>query len=211
MIIRFLFSKIIERLNRGLGRLRENKSDYLAYALIDIIVDQYFLVLENFSEVIERIENAIITNPTPGNASDLYHIKQQMYRFRKVIWPLREVINHLLRSDGEQVSSSATLYFRDVYDHALQAIDIIETFHERLDSMLEVYLSSLTNRMNEVMKVLTIIATIFIPLTFIASIYGMNFQYMPELHWRWGYPAVLLCMAFVACLMGVYFKRKKWW
>lgn len=206
-----LFTRIQERLSYAQGRLRDNKSDYLAYALIDIIVDQYFLVLEQLGEVIEKTENEIITNPTPKNAHDLYRLKQQMYGFRKSVWPLREVINHLLRNDGKLVSHTTAVYLRDVYDHIIQAIDTIEAFHDRLDSMLDVHLSSLTNRMNEIMKVLTIIATIFIPLTFIASIYGMNFEYMPELHWRMGYPVTLMIMGFIAAIMIVYFKSKKWW
>jgi len=205
-----LFNKIQERLKHAQGRLRENKSDYLAYALVDIIVDQYFVILDNCFENIEKVETEVITDPTQASAPKLYRLKQQMYALRKVVWPSREIVNQLLRSDSKLINHSTTLYLRDVYDHTIQAIETIDSFHNRLDNMLDVYLSTLTNRMNEVMKVLTIIATLFIPLTFIASIYGMNFTYMPELHSRWGYPIVLGVMACMAISMLIFFKRKRW-
>lgn len=205
-----LFTKIQERMCRARGRLRQRGIDYLAYALLDIIVDHYFVILERLGEIIDDVEGSIIKQPMPQDAHTLYHLKQEMYAFRKAVWPLREVINHLLRSDGEMVSDYTTIYLRDVYDHTIQAIETIETFRDMLAGMLDIYLSTITNRMNEIMKVLTIISTIFIPITFIASIYGMNFTNIPELQWRWGYPVILGAMAVMAIIMLVYFKRKKW-
>lgn len=191
-------------------RLREQGTDYLTYRLIDAVIDQYFVVLEELGNQIEDIEERIITNPTPQNSRTLYQLKRKMLLLRKAIWPMREAISHLLQADNSIITSFTRVYLRDVYDHAVQAIDTIENFRDMLSSMLDVYLSSLTNRMNEIMKVLTIIATVFIPMTFIASVYGMNFQYMPELHWRWGYFIVLGVMVVIAVVMLDYFRRKKW-
>ena len=188
-----LFAKIQERLWRARSRLRQHGSDYLAYALLDIIVDHYFVILEKLEEIIDVVEGSIIKQPMPNDAHNLYYLKQQMYAFRKAVWPLREVINQLLRSDSGIISDYTTIYLRDVYDHTIQTIEMIETFRDMLASMLDFYLSNITNRMNEIIKVLTIISTIFIPITFIASIYGMNFTNIPELQWRWGYPVNLRC------------------
>lgn len=206
-----LFGQIRQRLTRGQARLREHGSDYLAYSLLDAITDQYFVVLEGIGEHIEKVEKTIIAHPSSKDAQYLYHLKQQMFLLRKTVWPLRELINHLLHVDTKLISSFTTVYLRDVYDHTVHVIDTIETYRDMLAGLLDVYLSSLTNRMNEVMKVLTIIATIFIPLTFITSIYGMNFEYMPELHWRWSYPTILMIMLGIGIGMVIYFKRKKWW
>jgi magnesium transporter len=207
-----IFRSIRERLRSTTGqRLRTHGSDYLVYRLIDTVVDQYFVALETIGDKIDHIEGLIIANPTPQNARMLYNLKRQLLIIRKAIWPVREAISHLLQTDVELVTSFTHLYLRDAYDHSIQAIDTLEIFRDMLASMLDVYLSSLTNRMNEVMKVLTIIATIFIPVTFIASIYGMNFKYMPELEWRWGYPSVLGVMLLVIIIMLYYFRRKHWW
>ncbi len=191
-------------------RLREQGTDYLAYRLIDAVIDQYFVILEGLGNQIEALEERIIANPTSQNSKVLYQLKRKMLQLRKAIWPMREAISHLLQADTAIITSFTHIYLRDVYDHAVQAIDTIENFRDMLSSMLDVYLSSLTNRMNEIMKVLTIISTVFIPMTFIASIYGMNFEYMPELHWRWGYFIVLSVMAIIAVVMLDYFRRKKW-
>lgn len=201
---------IAERIRHCQGRIREHKADYLAYTLIDSIIDQYFVVLEGIGEQLENAEEAIMKTPSREKANVLYRLKRQLIIFRKAVWPAREVINNLLRINETLVSPSTLPYLRDVYDHTVQVIDTIETDRDMLGGMLDIYLSSLTNRINEVMKVLTIIATIFIPLTFIASIYGMNFVDMPELHWRYGYPAVLTIMAIVAIAMIIYFRKKKW-
>lgn len=206
-----IFAPIIERLRMsGTQRIRQQGSDYLAYRLIDSIIDQYFVVLEGLSDQIEKIENLIIASPIPKNARTLYRLKRQILMLRKAIWPTREALSHLLQDESKLISSFTHVYLRDVYDHAVQAIDTIETFRDMLGGILDIYLSSLTTRMNEIMKVLTIIATIFIPITFIASLYGMNFQHMPELHWHLGYPLVLGVMLAVVIFMLLYFKRKKW-
>lgn len=191
-------------------RLREQRSDYLAYRLIDIIVDQYFVVLEAIGDQIEIVEEHIISHPEPQNARTIYRLKRQILLLRKAIWPMREALSHLMHSETNLISKFTNLYLRDVYDHAVQAIDSVETFRDMLSSMLDMYLSSLTNRMNEVMKTLTIIATIFIPITAIASIYGMNFQYIPGLYEHWGFAAIFGLMIAVAVAMLIYFRKKKW-
>jgi magnesium transporter len=189
---------------------KKSGSDYLAYRLVDTVVDQYFFVLESIGDHLEKIENLIITNPTKRNARSIYQLKKQMLQIRKIIWPLREVINHLLNVEGNLISDNTKLYLRDIHDHASQAMDVVETFRDMLSNLLDVYLSNLSYRMNEIMKVLTIIATIFMPITFISSIYGMNFTHMPELRWRWGYPAVLVLMLLIVGWMVRYYHRKKW-
>jgi len=205
------FQPILERLRSGSNqRLRQQGGDYLAYRLIDSIIDQYFVVLEGLGDQIETTEESIMRAPTSKNAHTIYQLKRQMMTLRKAIWPVREVLSHLLQIEEEWITPFTRLYLRDAYDHAIQAIDNVETFRDMLSSLLDVYLSGLSNRMNEIMKTLTIIATIFIPTTFIASIYGMNFEHMPELHWHYGYPLVLSIMLLVTFVMLIYFRRKKW-
>ncbi len=205
-----LFAAIHQRLQNNQSRLREHGSDFLAYTLVDVLVDQYFIVLEKIGERIAKVEDLIISDPVQHNARLLYRLKRQMLMFRKTIWPLREAVSHMLRVDGNLLTPFTGLYLRDVYDHTVQVIDTAETYRDMLSGMLDIYVSTLTNRLNEVMKVLTVIATIFIPLTFIASLYGMNFVNMPELHWRYGYPAVLSLMLVIAIVMLIYFRRKDW-
>ncbi|EKD73533.1 MAG: magnesium Mg(2+)/cobalt Co(2+) transport protein [uncultured bacterium] len=206
-----IFNSIEEKLrNSPTQRLRQHGSDYLVYRLIDTIVDQYFVVLEAIGERIGKIEDRIISSATPRVSRTLYRLRRQMLLLRKMIWPMREVISHLMQAEEKIITPFTRVYLRDVYDHTVQAIDTIETFRDMLSSMLDMYLSSLTNRMNEVMKTLTIIATIFIPITFVASFYGMNFQYMPELHWHAGYPLVISIMVAVVVAMLFYFRKKKW-
>ncbi|MEO8401364.1 MAG: magnesium/cobalt transporter CorA [Gammaproteobacteria bacterium] len=206
-----IFKNINERLcSESTQRLRQQGSDYLAYRLIDTVVDYYFLVLEGLGNQIDKIEEKIISDPAPQNTRTIYRLKRQMLFLRKSIWPMREVISHLLQGEEKLISAFTRLYMRDLYDHVVQAIDTIETFRDMLSNLLDVYLSSLTNRMNEVMKTLTIIATIFIPMTFLASLYGMNFKYMPELSWHYGYYIVLGIMLALAVGMLIYFWRKKW-
>jgi magnesium transporter len=205
-----LFSSIQDTLRKTQGRVREQKCDYLMYVLIDTLVDQNFVVLDHLGDQIEIVEEAITFNPTQKNLHVLYKLKQHVFMFRKATWPVREIINHLLQIKGTLISDFSLPYLRDVYDHSMQIIDTTETFRDIISSMLDMYVSNQTNRINEVMKVLTIIATIFIPLTFVASVYGMNFEYMPELHWRWGYPSVLGLMLVILIFMLVYFRRKKW-
>lgn len=205
-----VFNFIRERLRTGKGRIRKSGPDYLAYALMDVIVDHYFLILEKLGENIEEIEDDLIGNPAPKTLDIIRQLKRNMIFLRKSVWPLREVINGLERSESTLIHKSTFLYLRDLYDHMIQVIDTIDTYRDMVSGMLDIYLSSISNRMNTVMKVLTIIATIFIPLTFIAGIYGMNFEHMPELRWRWGYHAVLLVMLAIGVGMGIFFKTRNW-
>jgi magnesium transporter len=205
-----VFDAIRERLRNNKGKIRKLGADYLAYALIDAIVDNYFMILENLGEAVEDIEDRLVTNPTSETLQTIHDLKREMIFLRKSVWPLREVINRMERSESPLINKSTFVYLRDVYDHTIQIMDAVDTFRDMLSGMLDIYLSSVSNRMNEVMKVLTVIATIFIPLTFVAGIYGMNFRYMPELGLTWGYPAVLVLMLVVALLMVMFFRRKKW-
>lgn len=206
-----LFDSIRARLHSAPHqRLREQGSDYLVYRLIDSIIDEYFVVLERIGDEIEIVEDHIISEPTEAHARTIYRLKRQMIQLRKSIWPMREVISHLLHVDDTFVSDFTRLYLRDVYDHTMQAIDTLETFRELLSSLLDMYLSGITNRMNEIMKTLTIIATIFIPITAIASIYGMNFPNMFLLNSQWGSEVVFALMAIMAIGMIIYFRRMKW-
>lgn len=198
------------RIRNSKGRVRRNGSDYLAYAIIDAIIDHYFTILELVGEQIEDLEDRLISQPDQSTLNDIYRLKQELVFLRKSIWPTREVASSLQRSEHELIGQSVGVYFRDVYDHTIQVVETVETFRDMASGMLDLYLSTISNRMNEVMKVLTIFAAIFIPLTFAAGIYGMNFDYMPELHWRWGYFAALGVMASVAIIMIVYFKKRRW-
>jgi magnesium transporter len=205
-----VFDAIRERIRNGKGKIRHMGSDYIAYALIDAVVDNYFLTLERIGEVIETLQDEVLTDPGPETLQDIQQAKRDMLFFRKSVWPLREAVGILEREDFQLVTDSVRPYLRDIYDHTIQVIDTVEAFRDLISGTLDVYLSSLSNRMNEVMKMLTIIATIFIPLTFIAGVYGMNFKYMPELEWRWGYFAVWGIMALLAALMLIGFRKKKW-
>ncbi|MBN2278988.1 MAG: magnesium/cobalt transporter CorA [Candidatus Marinimicrobia bacterium] len=205
-----VFGPIRDRLENNLGKIRKMKADYLAYALIDSIVDNYFAILEEVSEKIESLEVHLVTNPTPNTLQQIHNMKSDLIFLRKSVWPLREVISSLERRDSKIIAESTQIYFRDIYDHTIQVMDAVESAREMLASMMDIYLSSISNRMNEIMKVLTMFSTIFIPLTFIAGIYGMNFQFMPELRWKWGYFGALGIMAVTAIMMALFFRRKKW-
>ena len=205
-----VFDPIRQRIEADKGRIRKMGADYLAYALMDAIVDNYFTILEKLGDRIEDFEEELVVNPKPETLQAIHHLKREMIFLRKSVWPLREVINRLERWESSLINKSTAIYFRDVYDHTIQVIDSVETFRDMLSGMLDIYLSSISNRMNEVMKVLTIIATIFIPLTFIAGVYGMNFRFMPELEMPIGYSVVLLVMLFIGILMFAYFRKKKW-
>ena len=205
-----VFQKIRERIRNGKGRIRKMGSDYLAYALIDSIVDNYYIVLETLGDKLEEIEDNVVNNPTPDTLKIIHGMKRELIFLKKQIWPLREVINNLNRAETTLIKKSIKIFVRDLYDHTIQVIDTIETFREMNSGMLDIYMSSVSNKMNEVMKVLTIFAAIFIPLTFIAGIYGMNFQYMPELGWQWGYFTVIGFMTIVGITLLFYFKNKKW-
>jgi magnesium transporter len=205
-----VFGLIRERIRTDRGRIRKMGADYLAYSLIDAIVDNYFMVLEKIGEKIEDIEDELIKNPTPEVLHTIHSLKRELIYLRKSVWPLREVISRLERWESPLIDRSIDIYLRDVYDHTIQVIDALETFRDMLSGMLDIYLSSVSNRMNEVMKVLTIIATIFIPLTLIAGIYGMNFKFMPELESPLGYPMVYVAMLAVTLVMLAYFRNKHW-
>jgi magnesium transporter len=205
-----IFNPIRERVRNNKGRVRKMGADYLAYVLIDAVVDNYFLILEALGEQIESMEEELVANPTPETLQTIHNLKREMIFLRKSVWPLRELISGLERGESALIRESTGIYLRDVYDHTIQVIDTVETFRDMLSGMLDIYLSSVSNRMNEVMKVLTIIATIFIPLTFLAGIYGMNFEFMPELRWHWSYPLVWCVMIVIGVAMIFYFKRKKW-
>jgi magnesium transporter len=204
------YDQIRSRIKNNVGKIRNHKTDYLAYLLTDVIVDNYFTVLDKISERIETLENKLVVNPTQKTLRAIYGLKREMLFLRKAVWPLRDVINKLERDDIQLINDSTKIYFRDIYDHIIQIIDTIETYREMISGMLEIYLSSISNRLNEVMKILTIISTIFIPVTFIASIYGMNFRFMPEINWKWSYFAVWAVIIGIAVYMIIYFKRKKW-
>jgi magnesium transporter len=205
-----VFDTVRERIRKGKGRIRKAGADYLAYTLMDAIVDQYFVIMEIFGEKIEALEEEMVENPTAQTLETIHTMKREMIYFRKQVWPLREVIAGLTRGEYSLISETTTLYLRDVYDHTIQVIDTLESLRDILGGMLDLYLSTISNKMNEVIKVLTIIATIFIPLTFIAGIYGMNFKYMPELEWHWGYFMVWGIMVLVVLVMVVYFRKKAW-
>jgi magnesium transporter len=205
-----VFDPVKERIRSGKGNIRKWGSDYLAYSLIDTIVDNYFTIVEKLGEKIEDAEEELVTNPTSQTLQSIHNLKKEMMFLRKSVWPLREVVSSLERGESALIKETTFVYFRDVYDHTIQVADTIETLRDMLSSMLDIYLSSVSNRLNAVMKVLTIIATIFIPLTFVVGIYGMNFKNMPELEWHWGYYTVLFIMVVIVVLMIIYFKKKKW-
>ncbi|NIM04979.1 MAG: magnesium/cobalt transporter CorA [Armatimonadetes bacterium] len=205
-----VFDPVRGRIRNAKGRIRKVGADYLAYALLDAIVDNYFVVLEKLANRIEQVEEELVARPTLDTLQTIHKLKREMIFLRKSIWPLREVISGFQRLESSLICKDTEIYLRDVYDHAIQVMDTIESFRDILAGMLDTYLSSVSNKMNEVMKVLTIIATVFIPLTFVAGIYGMNFKYMPELEWHWSYPMVWGVMGAVAISMVVFFRKKGW-
>ncbi len=205
-----IFNPVRERISSGKGSIRKSGPDYLAYSITDIIVDHYFLILEKLGNTVEHLEDSLAADPGENILHKIHDLKREMILIRKSVWPLREMISSLERSESPLIQKETTRFFRDVYDHTIHVIDTIETYRDMIFSMHDTYLSTISNRMNEVMKVLTIIATIFIPLTFIAGVYGMNFEFMPELKWPFAYFAVLGIMVLVAFVMVFYFKRKKW-
>ena len=205
-----VFTSVRDRLRGGKGRLRQSGADYLLHALVDAIVDHYFEVLEVLGEKIETLQDLVVSDPKPETLHQIHALKRQLMFLRRAVWPLREAANNLSRSESPFLHESTKIFFRDVYDHVVQIVDTIETLREMVSAGLDIYLSSISYRSNSVMKVLTIITTIFMPLTFIVGIYGMNFEHMPELKWEWGYPLVLGVMVTIAIVMLGIFKRKKW-
>lgn len=205
-----VFNPLREIIRTGKGRIRKMKADYLAYSLIDAIVDGYFLILEKLGENIEDVEEIMMANPSPETLKAIHKLKRRMISLRKSVWPLREVVSALERSESSLIHDQTRIYLKDVYDHTIQVIDTVETHRDMLSGMLDVYLSSISNKLNEIMKVLTMIATIFIPLTFIVGVYGMNFEFMPGLKWYWGYPAIWGVMLMIVISMLLFFRKKKW-
>ncbi len=210
------FKPVLDRLTVQGGRMRNHGTDYLCYALIDTVVDHYFKVIEQFADEIEEIEDRLFEDADDNLLQQVHDIRRKVVLFRKSVWPLRDALNTAVRDESELISDNTKLFLRDVYDHMIQVIDNIENYRDVVLSLHDLYMSNMSNKMNEVMKVLTIIATIFIPLTFIAGVYGMNFNpevspyNMPELNLVWGYPASLGIMAVIAIIMVYYFKRKGW-
>ncbi|MBE0535111.1 MAG: magnesium/cobalt transporter CorA [Phycisphaerae bacterium] len=205
-----VFNTIRERIRHGGGRIRKNGADYLLYCLLDAVVDNYFNILENFGERIETLEEELLTDPSENQLKRVHALKHDLITLRKSIWPLRELVNALDKTESRLITRTTHPYLRDLYDHTIQVIETVETFRDMAGGLQDIYMSSISNRMNAVMKVLTIIATLFIPLTFIAGVYGMNFENMPELQWRHGYHAVWIVMIAVTAGMLLYFKKKKW-
>lgn len=211
-----IFDAVRDRLKTAKGRIRRSGADYLAYCLIDSVVDNYFKVLEGIGEDIEEVEEALMDSPGKQTIQTIHFLKREAVYLRKSVWPLREIIGKLERGETPLVRAGTMVYLRDVYDHTIQVIDTVETYRDLISGMIDIHLSTVSNRMNEVMKVLTIFAAIFIPLTFIAGVYGMNFNTagsplnMPELNWYYGYPVVLAVMFAIGVVMLVVFKKKRW-
>ncbi len=203
-----VFDYVRERIRLGKGKIRKMDSDYLLYGLMDAIVDNYFVILESIDEEINLLEEEILSAVKQEELEEIHRIKSQLLTLHRSTLPLRGEINTIIKNESKQLSEGAIFYFRDIYDHVIRILEQIDSYRETMNNLLDVYLSLNSNKMNEVMKILTIIATIFMPLTMIAGIYGMNFEYMPELEWLWGYPAVLLLMAVIAVIMLIFFKRK---
>ena len=204
------FDPVRQRIRRAKGRIRQSGCDYLAYALMDAVVDHYYVVLEKLGDKIENLEEVLLTEPSLETLQTIHALKREMIYFRKQVWPLREALGSLLKDHSTLVEETTRVFLRDVYDHAIQVIDTIESLRDVLSGLQDFYMSTISNRMNEVMKVLTIMATIFIPLTFIAGIYGMNFEFMPELKWKWSYPLLWVLLVAILGIMIFWFKRKKW-
>jgi magnesium transporter len=210
------FEPVRDRIRRGVGTIRNQGTDYLAYALLDTIVDSFFPVLETIGEELEELEDEVVECPTRATIEKIHRLRRGLMKLRRYIWPQRNVINSLIRDGGELVSADVRIYLQDVYDHIVQVVDILETYREIASSLMDVYLSSISNRMNEVMKLLTVISTVFIPLTFIAGVYGMNFNpeaspfNMPELNWYWGYVVCLAVMLAIAAILIYFFWKQGW-
>ncbi|HEX8372050.1 MAG TPA: magnesium/cobalt transporter CorA [Chthoniobacterales bacterium] len=211
-----MFNPVRARLSSGVGNLRRSGSDYLAYALMDTVVDYYFPVLESLGDVIQEMEDEVLNNPTAEFVKRLHDYKRSLVHLRRGAWPQREILSALQRDESGLIRDSTKPFLRDCYDHAIQIIDIIENYRELTSAIMDIYLSALSMKTNEVMRILTVISSIFMPLTFLAGIYGMNFDHaagkwnMPELHQPWGYPVFLLVCAVIAIGMIVFFRRKKW-
>ncbi|NTV23331.1 MAG: magnesium/cobalt transporter CorA [Nanoarchaeota archaeon] len=205
-----VFGQIRDKIRNNLGKIRKNGNDFLAYLIIEAVVHNYFHVLEAIGEAIDEIEEEALSDPSPKTSRKISMLQKEMIYLRKAVWPLREVLIAFERSDNKLIRSATRIYLRDLYEHVVQAIETCEIYRETISSMLEVYVSSISNKMNDVMKTLTIFSAIFIPLTFIVGVYGMNFKNVPELEWSFGYPLVWTVMLSLVIIMFVFFRKKKW-
>jgi magnesium transporter len=205
-----VFDGVRDRIRKGKGKIRRSSADYLAYSLIDSVVDGYFIVFEWLGEQIEDVQEKLVATPTAENLRTIHYLKSEMIELRKAVWPLRELVANLERTESPLIKKDTIIFLRNVYGHTIEIIETIESFRDLISGMIDIYLSSISMKLNEVMKYLTIIATIFIPLTFIVGIYGMNFRHMPEIEWRYGYPMVMSVVLVIGLVMLVYFRRKKW-
>jgi magnesium transporter len=205
-----IFNTLRDRIRNNLGRIRKMGTDYLTYTLMDAVVDHYFVVMEKMGEKIDSLENEVVANPKRETLRGVQQLRDEILLVRRSVWPLREVVSLLEKAESPLVDKSSSFFFRDVYEHTIQVMDTVDTYRDILSGMFDIYLSSISNRLNEVMKVLTIIATLFMPLTFLAGVYGMNFEHMPELKWQYGYFMLWGVMIVIALTMLVYFRKKKW-
>lgn len=206
-----LFNPVQQRIRTSKGRLRSMGADYLTYTILDTVVDQNFILIDSLDEAITSLEDTLlVSEPTPDTLNKIQRLKREIITIRRHVSPIRELLAEMLRSESELISEKTHVYLRDVSDHAIRVIESIESYRDILTGLLDIYISSISNKMNEVMKVLTVFASIFIPLTFLAGIYGMNFEYMPELKWKWAYPALWIAFITIPVVLLVYFKRKKW-
>ncbi len=205
-----IFAPVVHRIHSAESPIRLRKADYLAYSLIDTMIDSYFPVLEGYGEYLEALEDEVLFHPDPKQIKTIHATKQQLMAIRSAIWPMRDLLGMLLREDSTRISDATRLYLRDCHDHTFQLFDMIETYREIAAGLVDIHLSSQANTTNDVVRVLTLISTIFIPLTFIVGVYGMNFEVMPELSWHWGYPAVMIGMGLIAVALMIWFRRRGW-
>ena len=206
-----LFQPVLKRIRTSKGRLRKLGSDYLAYAILDTIVDQNFILIDSLDDAITSLEDDLLTTePTQDTLNTIQKLKREIISIRRHVSPIRELVSEIIRSESELINEKTLIYLRDVYDHAIRVVASIESYRDILSGLLDIYISSVSNKMNEVMKVLTVFASIFIPLTFLTGIYGMNFEYMPELKWKWAYPGLWVAFITIPIVLLIYFKRKKW-
>ena len=205
-----LFEPVRRRLRSSKGHFRSQGADYLAYVILDTIVDSYFTLQDSLDDIVDSVEEELLTEPTPKTLATIQSVKRELIIIRRSISPLREMLNAILRSESPLIEEKSLIYFRDISDHVLRISESIESSRDMIAGLLDIYITTISNKMNEIMKVLTVFASIFIPLTFIAGIYGMNFEYMPELKWKWAYPALWVAFIAIPVILLVYFKKKKW-
>jgi magnesium transporter len=204
------FDPVRTRIRTGKGRVRKVGADYLAYSLIDSIVDSYFNILDTVGTTVDKLDEELRSKPVQATLHKLYDLNRELIFLRKAVWPLRELVANIERAESKLITEATYIYFRDVHDHSIRVMETSDVFRDIVSGMMDIYHSTVSNKLNEVMKVLTSISTIFIPVTFIAGVYGMNFKYMPELEWKWGYPVVMGIMGVIIVSLFIYFRRKRW-